>query len=126
VSLLAEARGHRPKPSVATLQDLRQRHVLRLVSDELTQLMQRSLGRLQSDEFVLSIYFGRPLAKTHAALARALFDQFPAPLLRARFERDPQGTWSLEHLGPIGAADVPPHHRDVLVSAAESYFAHRL
>ena len=40
VSLLAAARGHRPLPSVATLQALTASPLVRLVSDELDELIQ--------------------------------------------------------------------------------------
>jgi len=125
VSLLAEARGHRPQPSVATLQDLRQPGGARVSTEEFERLMNRHLRRSQADEFTLSIYFRRPLAKTHAPLAQALFDQFPAPLLRARFVRDREGDWNLQHVGPIAADDIPPNHRDFAVAAAEQYFTGR-
>src|SRR5262245_50106407 len=85
VSLLAAARGHRPLPSVTTIQDLRQSAVLRIVSDDLEQQLQNVLGPLKSEQFELSIYFGRNLAKRYDRLAQALFNHFPAPLLRAEF-----------------------------------------
>ncbi len=124
VSLLAEARGHRPIPSVATLQDLRDKAVTRLVSSDLSTLIERSFSRIQSSEFVLSVYFGRPLAQSHGALARALFNQFPAPLLRARFEKD-DGEWQLVGVGPIATAEIPENHRPFVREAAERYFAGR-
>ena len=40
VSLLAAARGHRPLPSVTTIQDLRQSAVLRIVSEDLEHQLQ--------------------------------------------------------------------------------------
>src|SRR5262245_8251733 len=61
VSLLAEARNHRPQPSVATIEDFRSRAITRLVSEDLSDLIQRALSPIQSDKFVLSIYFGEPL-----------------------------------------------------------------
>lgn len=125
VSLLAEARGHRPQPSVSTLQDLRHRGVTRVVSDELARLTQRHLGRLKSCEHVLSIYFGRPLARSYAPLARALFDQFTVPLLRAHFVRSRAGEWGLRQVAPIAGADIPDNHRSFVVEAATEYFAAR-
>jgi len=122
VSLLAEARGHRPKPSVSTLQDLRDRVVTRIASDALEGRIAHCLARIRSPEFVLSIYFGRPLAQVHEPLARALFDQFPVPLLRARFVRR-ENEWELAAVGPIAAEDVPESHRPFVVEAAERFFA---
>lgn len=122
VSLLAAARGHRPLPSVGTLQDLKNPSVVRLVSGDLQAVIQRSLKALQSERFVLSIYFGRNLAERHEALSRALFKLFPAPLLRAEFTRV-NGEWLLRRIAPLDFADVPEGHRGFLHEAARRYFA---
>jgi len=87
VSLLAEARGHRPLPSVATIQDLRSPSLARMVSEELDEQIQQTLRPLRSDRFTLSIYFGRNLAARYDRLSKALLNLFPAPLLRAEFVR---------------------------------------
>jgi glutathione synthase/RimK-type ligase-like ATP-grasp enzyme len=120
VSLLAAARGHRPLPSVATLQDLRLSPLVRIVSEDLEELIQRSLSHLHSDRFELSIYFGRNLAERYERLARALFNQFPAPLLRATFRRD--GRWELSAMRAIATSEIPESHRDFVVEQARRHF----
>jgi glutathione synthase/RimK-type ligase-like ATP-grasp enzyme len=128
VSLLAEARGHRVQPSVTTIQDLRSRPILRIVSDDMRRLIQSTLAQIRSDEFTLSIYFGEPLAKRDKRLALALFNQFQAPLLRARFTRAQKGPdrdWQLQSLVPIPASEIPLSHRPFVVEAAERFFARR-
>lgn len=124
VSLLAAARGHRAIPDVATLQDLKTATTARLVGDTLTRLIDQSLKALQSDEFSLSIYFGQNLAKRHERLAKALYNECPAPLLRARFKRR-AGEWELEGLRSLALADVPAEHRDFLGTAAAAWFGKR-
>jgi hypothetical protein len=121
VSLLAAARGHRPLPSVATLQDLRLSPIVRIVSEDLEDLIRKSLSPLHSDEFELSIYFGSNLAERYERLARALFNQFPAPLLRASFERD--GRWELVGIRAIATSEIPESHRDFVRTQARRYFA---
>lgn len=123
VSLLAEARGHRPLPNITTIQDLKSLSMMRLASDDLEDLIHESLGRLQSGSFVLSIYFGRNLAKRYARLALRLFNMFPAPLLRAHFVFQKQ--WTLQGVTPISASDIPREHLDFVVGAARGYFAGR-
>lgn len=130
VSLLAEARGHRPLPGVGTIQDLKSLSLVRLVSEDLDALIQRSLGSLTSDRFVLSIYFSRNVARRHARLARELFNLFPVPLLRAQFRRTLTedgglGSWQLSGLRPIAAKDIPPEHQSFVVEAAMEHFARR-
>lgn len=126
VSLLAEARGHKPTPSVATIQELKSPAVIRVASGELEELIQKSLAPIQSDEFTLSVYFGRNVAKRHDELAAALFRQFSAPLLRAEFERNPKSShWTMTGISLIGYVEVPVEHRPFLFEVTREYFACR-
>lgn len=124
VSLLAEARGHRPLPSVGTMQDLKSRSLVRLISEELDALIQRSLAPLASDSFTLSIYFSHNVAKRYRRLCLALFNLFPAPLLRATFVRRDK-VWQISSLRPIAAKDIPPEHQPFVVEAAAEHFTRR-
>lgn len=124
VSLLAAARGHRPVPSVSTIQDMKSAAIVRVVSGDLDELIQKSLHTIHSEGFVLSIYFGRNLARRHDRLARALFNEFEAPLLRANFTKD-AGRWTLQHVGPIPASEIPAEHRPFAVEAAQEFFTGR-
>ncbi len=119
VSLLAEARGHRPLPSLTAIQDLRLAPVVKLVSQDLEDLIQTNLHRIKSDTFELSIYFGHNLATGHERLALAIFNAFPAPLLRAKFERN--GNWRLVAVRVLGLGDVPDAHHPFVVQQAERY-----
>ncbi|MFW5947361.1 MAG: RimK family protein [Gemmatimonadota bacterium] len=123
VSLLAEARGHRVLPGVKTIQDLKASTLTQVISDELSTLVDRSLRRLKADEFTLSVYFGKNLAKQYDRLSRELFRLFQAPLLRARFVRG-RG-WELRSVRAISMNDVPPEHMEFVGQAAREYFARR-
>lgn len=124
VSLLAAARGHKPIPSVSTIQDLKANEIVRIRSDELDAIMQRSLASIISDTFVLSVYFGRNLAERHARLARHLYRLFHAPLLRATFARHPKdGHWQIQTLRPIPVGEIPESHHEFVLEAASKYFA---
>ncbi len=124
VSLLAEARGHKPLPSVTSIQDLKNQAVVRLVSEELEELIEKSLAPIQSDRFRLSIYFGRNLAKRYDRLASHLFNLLPVPLLRAQFVRDKQ--WQLRGLSAIAASEVPESHYPFLLDVATQHFSGRV
>jgi glutathione synthase/RimK-type ligase-like ATP-grasp enzyme len=124
VSLLAEARGHKPMPNVITMQDMATPAMVRFVAGELDELVKRSLAPLQSDEFTLSVYFGRNLAQRYERLARELFNLFAAPLLRFRFVRGEEG-WELRTMRAIAADDVPDAHHEFVVDAATKHFGSR-
>ena len=123
VSLLAEARGHRPMPSITTIQDLKSQSMTRLAGDDLEELMQQSLSRLGSraQTFTLSIYFGKNTAKRYDRLAGKLFNSFPAPLLRAQFEREKK--WELRGVHAVALNEVPATHREFLLRCAAEYFS---
>jgi glutathione synthase/RimK-type ligase-like ATP-grasp enzyme len=123
VSLLAEARGHKPVPNIVTLQDLKSQSIVRLVSDELDELIQHSLAPLQSEEFTLSVYFGRNTAKRYDRLSRQLFSMFQAPLLRFKFARQPDNTWQIRSAKTVSASEVPEGHWGFVVDAARKHFA---
>lgn len=123
VSLLAEARGHRPLPSIVTVQDLKSQAMVRLVSSDLEELIQSSLARIQSDKFTLSIYFGRNLAKRYDRLSLHLFNLVQSPMMRAQFVRDKK--WALKSIATISAGEVPSSHRNFVVKVAQEHFAGR-
>jgi glutathione synthase/RimK-type ligase-like ATP-grasp enzyme len=122
VSLLSEARGHKPLPRVTTIEDLKSRHLARFLTEELDDRIQRDLGPIKSDTFDLSIYFGRNTAHRYDALCQQLFRLIPAPMLRITFEKVPPGRWRIRGVRPIAANDVPPQHADFVVEAATEYF----
>ncbi|MGB9623400.1 MAG: RimK family protein [Phycisphaerae bacterium] len=123
VSLLASARGHKPLPSITTIQDMKSATIIRFASDDLDALIQSSLAPIQSNQFTLSIYFGRNLARRYDRLAMHLFNLFQAPLLRAHFSYNRK--WQLQAIGPIAASEIPPEHRSFVVQVATEYFAGR-
>ena len=126
VSLLAAARGHKPLPSVAALQDLKSQSIIRLVSEELDALIQQSFKPLRSTEFTLSIYFGHNLAKRHDRLSLRLFKQFQAPLLSARFvQSSKDGHWTLQAVAPLATGNIPEEHRGFAREMAQLYFQGR-
>jgi glutathione synthase/RimK-type ligase-like ATP-grasp enzyme len=122
VSLLAAARGHHPLPSLSTIQDLRSPGVARLLSEDLEELMQRTLKPLTDEQFSMNIIFGRSNNPAYDTLAWNLFGIFETPLLRADFAvRD--GEWQLKNIRAIGASDVPASDHEFLLSAAGDYFS---
>lgn len=125
VSLLAAARGHKPLPSVITIQDMKSQPLVRTVSDDLEEMIQKSLEGLKSNEFTLSIYFGQNLAKRYNRLSNRLFNLFQAPLLRAQFERTDDGLWHLRSVKPISALEIPEAHHSFVGISARSFFKTR-
>jgi glutathione synthase/RimK-type ligase-like ATP-grasp enzyme len=84
-------------------------------------LIQESLARIKSKSFDLTIYFGRNLARRYDRLSKSLFNQFPAPFLRATFVLD--GKWELDSIRPIATSDIPEPHKPFVLKQASEYFA---
>ncbi|MCC5904720.1 MAG: RimK family protein [Balneolaceae bacterium] len=124
VSLLATARGHKPFPNVLAIQDLKSKTIIRIVSDELDVLIQKSLKPIQGKRFTLSIYFGKNLAKRYDKLSGRLFDHFQAPLLRAEFFRKDK-EWFLKNIQPIATSEIPGEHRPFVSEMAQEFFKKR-
>ncbi len=123
VTLLASARGHKPLPSISTIQDMKSHTMVRFLSDELEELMQESLAQVRRHEFTLSVYFGHNINPDYDRLSLHLFNVFQAPLLRARFIKN--GKWELRSIRPIPLGEIPNEHRNFLVDVALKHFAGR-
>ncbi|TXI17946.1 MAG: ATP-grasp domain-containing protein [Nitrosomonas sp.] len=124
VSLLAEARGHKPLPQVNAIEDIQSPGLIRLLTENLDELVQKSLAPIKSEQFELSIYFGRNVAKHYDQLSRQLFNLVRAPLLRAYFDRR-DGEWRIRNIKTIATNDILPQHQDFVVHAATDYFSKR-
>ncbi len=124
VSLLAEARGHKPLPRAGALEDLQSQNMVRLLAEGLDDLIQKSLAPIKSDAFELSIYFGHNTASRHEQLSRQLFNLLQAPLLRAEFERRGHH-WRIRSVHPIAASDIPPQQQEFAIQATTEYFTGR-
>lgn len=122
VSLIAAARGHKAFPSITSILDLKSRSVMRLVSEEMDELIQKSFRQIQSDTFELSIYFGKNLAMKYDRLSMELFNLFRCPFLRAFFFRK-DGKWHLRNVSMIAVSDIPETHFPYVIDFAGAYLA---
>jgi glutathione synthase/RimK-type ligase-like ATP-grasp enzyme len=120
VSLLGEARGHRPFPDVKALEDFQADAGLARLANEIDASARTAIQHEDTDRFELDAYFGRDPAARHATLAQQLTALAKAPLVRARFRREDQG-WKLEKIAAIGLQNVPPQHRALLLEAATEF-----
>ncbi|MCX4244089.1 RimK family protein [Paraliomyxa miuraensis] len=126
VSLLAHARGHRPIPTLATIQAAKSSTIVRFVSDELYDEIQRSFAKEPSGSVTLEIFFGRETTGLHAPLGAALFGRLALPLMRATFGRnDRTGEWSLSSCAPLATEQLALDRRALLVDAMRTFLRRR-
>ncbi|MGK7396429.1 MAG: RimK family protein [Candidatus Cyclobacteriaceae bacterium M3_2C_046] len=120
VSLLAEARGHKAMPNIKTIQDLKAPAIVKIISDELDLLVQKTLKKIKSNEYVLSIYFGQNISKHYDALSNELYKLFQAPFLRAKFIYNKK--WTIQNIKPIPFNEIPDYHFDFVEKVAKEFF----
>jgi hypothetical protein len=121
VSLLAEARGHKPLPRATTIEDMHSQYLVRHLAEGLNDAIQRALAPLRTGTCELSIYFGRHPARRYDALSAQLFNLLQAPLLPAQLERQ-GGRWHIRSVRPLAMSDVADAHRPLMIEAATAYF----
>lgn len=121
VSLLALARAHKVLPSITTIQDLKSASMIKFCNDNLQTDIENSLKKIKSNSFVLSIYFGKNIAKQHNRLCKKIFEIFRAPLLKADFQHKNK-TWILKNINVIALNDIPRHHIPYFRDFAQNYF----
>jgi len=122
VSLLAEARGHRPVPSVATISDFRSLDVVRSFAEDIAEVIKSALSKIEEKEYTLPIIFGQALQPEMKAIAQQLYRLFPAPLLRAQFIKK-NGGWQLDSVSPMSLNALPEGDRERIEQLAQNYFS---
>ncbi len=120
VSLLAEARGHRPLPEVKAIGDLQSEKFDAVVDSAQSEQIQRALAGCASHRFTVEAYFGRDPLGRNDALARLVFSLVGAPLLRATFERR-DGAWHLNAVRALTPPDVPAEQRAFVADATNDF-----
>lgn len=106
-SLLAEARGDLPMPTVADILDLSRQSLYAFALPELDRILTQTLKRLADppeEDFDLYIFFGHPDDKRFHRLAAEVFDVFRYPLLRLRVIRSKN--WRIKSIRPLGLHQV--------------------
>jgi RimK-like ATPgrasp N-terminal domain len=76
---VAAARGHKWILSVMMTQDLRSPAVVRVASEELEELIQRSVASVTEHRLSLNLFLGQPASHNHERRGSALFWKFNEP-----------------------------------------------
>jgi glutathione synthase/RimK-type ligase-like ATP-grasp enzyme len=121
ISLLATARGHKVMPNIATIQDTKTQAIVKLKSEELTEIIQSTLSAIKKPEYEMDICFGKAIKPEFDALAQQIFYQFEAPFLRAFFSKKGD-TWKLDDVDPISTKNLPDEAREFAIESAAEFF----
>jgi glutathione synthase/RimK-type ligase-like ATP-grasp enzyme len=125
VSLLAAARGHKVYPSIRTIQETKSLSVVKIITEDFEELIQKSLKSIQSSKFSFNIYFGSSLAHKYNDLAQKIFKQFLAPLMRVDFVWK-GNQWQIQNIQLISLNEIPNDHFPYALENAKKYFAGKM
>ncbi|HAI11917.1 MAG TPA: RimK family alpha-L-glutamate ligase, partial [Phycisphaerales bacterium] len=121
VSLLAEARSHRSIPSVSTIQDFQSRSIMRSMTDEMDNLIQKAFATATAKEMSLDLYFGQSLDKRFNELATRLYRLFPSPMLRVDFVQI-KGKWLVDKIAPLAMKKIDEALMPTVQELAVNFF----
>ena len=123
VSLLAAARGHRAIPTVTTIQDFRSQTIIRTITEDIDEQIQKTFAKLEEKEFSLNIYFGQTVRPEYRHIGRQLYNLFQAPLLKVVFVRPKK--WLVQQIQPLSLGLVKVTEQEHLAEFARHYFSRK-
>lgn len=126
VSLLAEARGDKVVPAVATILALRRRSGYAFALPDLEEALNRTARRLAeppTEPFRLRLFLGRADDQRFARFGLLVFDWFRAPVLEITIQ--PGEWWRIKRLAMLALGDLDADDRATLGTAIARYVDRR-
>ena len=123
VSLLASARDHRVIPSVATIGDYRNISIIKSISTEVDDLIQKSLNGLEQTRLSIVMYFGHTINEKYKLLASRLYKLFETPILQISFTKSDK--WYIQKVTPIGINKLDDADKEQLYAFMHEFFARK-
>lgn len=121
VSLLASARDHRVVPSVTTMGDFKNVSVIKSMSTEVDDLIQRTLNGDSAKTMVLNIFFGQTENAKFKQLAYKLYMLFETPLLQVHFVKEDK--WVIFKVMPLMISKLEISELESLESYMQTFFS---
>ncbi len=123
VSLLASAREHRAIPNVTTIRDMKDTSVIRSIADDIDEIIQKSLQKVEGGKLELEIYFGQTMNSSFKALGQKIYQLFEAPLFRVYFVRTSK--WEIKKILPLSVDTIQAIDFETIQLFAKKYFETR-
>ena len=121
-SLLAEARGQLPMPTVADVLSMAKKNLYSFALPEMESILNKIINRLSDppeEPFTLSFYFGRSSDVRFKRLAAECFDVFRYPILR--LDIIPGKRWKIASISPMGLHNVNDEQAHIFFDAVLAY-----
>ncbi|MCO6495439.1 MAG: GNAT family N-acetyltransferase [Bacteroidetes bacterium] len=121
VSLLAAARDQRVIPTVTTIRDFRDLHLIRSVADDLDILIQKELAKCKAPVHSFNVYFGQTKDDCYKVLSKKLYLMFEAPLFQVHFTFV-HDKWQIKKLKPLSLKEIEADDLEIVQNFAKEYF----
>ena len=118
-SLLAQARGHRVIPGVETLNKLESGMGIRMSEVLQKQCSQYVAHNNLTENWSITIYFGRCKEKGLEKISRFIFDNYPCPLLRVTFNTQKRN--QLESVQSLPLSQLSDSEQDDFAEALDNF-----
>ncbi|WP_245748784.1 RimK family protein [Oceanisphaera psychrotolerans] len=118
-SLLAEARGQHVIPSVATLNNLRNKGLFAFGFDGVSEALAPLAENDSVKQIKLKSYFGHGTEPGLEPLCRELFERLPCPVLELTFKK--RSRWELAGLATLSPRELQGEEEDRFAEALEAY-----
>jgi len=105
-SLLAEARSHNVLPSVSTLSELARKSLSDILLEGVEPLLAKLPTAKAGEVVSVRSWFGECLALEYVAIAKAVFERFPSPLIEISLEY--KHRWQIKKLQMISLKSLKP------------------
>lgn len=119
-SLLAEARGFRALPNVATLNQVASKQTYGQAMDICKAWLNKHQHEISGEHIRFKSYFGQSDLLTMLPLARKLFEQFPMPILEVEL-RKKNNHWELDKLLPVAINQLSDEEESQLAMAINRF-----
>jgi hypothetical protein len=95
--------------------------LVKVISEEFDDVIQKSLKSIKSTEFVLSIYFGQNVAQKYRELSSLFFRHFQIPFLQVKFSFS--NKWTIKSIKALSESEIPKDHLESMHIFASDYFS---
>ncbi|MCZ2131002.1 MAG: GNAT family N-acetyltransferase [Bacteroidia bacterium] len=121
VSLLAAAREQRVIPTVTTIRDFKDLHLIRSVADDLDELIQKELAKCKSPIHTFNVYFGQTQDECYKLLSKKLYQMFEILMFQVQFTFA-NDKWQIKKLKPLTLKEIEPTDFEIVQTYAKEYF----
>lgn len=120
VSLLASARGQRAIPSSSTIKDIQITNVMKALSFDLNDIVNKSLDAETETSLSFTVFFGQTQMAKYKKLATKLFQIYEIPLFSVHFIK--AENWMIKNIKVLTYKGLSPDMSAFFFSAAQHHF----